>query len=373
MILIGLFTLFLLLMLFCHSLRKFVGFLPLVFLLALWWNWPAAHAASPSPASDPCASAPYGMYPGSYSVYLKLANTMPEKLRERFASALCYAARSDGPARRTFEAQGISPAIFAGHSTYPYSSWELAESVLKAGRKTLPERTSAKAAKTGPAACSRPPYGATPADYKEYIDAMRGQPGAPSRHTIDFDFRDACLAKLGTPRQRRREARLLAHMETIGNNPMNAHAAASIIRTSTISELQAVYQLAKEPKGSPHIHYKPVTFRQFIVDGQSLAAKMAPVQISGVYVQVGQVGLLFRNTSDAAIFSYGPASMSVMFIPIERAGLSSHAAREALYDCREHGGRCAMTFRGLADMCTMTSNGNAQAPQPCLALKDASW
>jgi hypothetical protein len=221
-----------------------------------------------------------------------------------------------------------------------------------------------------PAKCSTPPYGAKRSNYRNYAATIERLPTTPSLHAIDWDFRNACIAKFGTPAEQRQEAQILAHMETVGGNPMSATAAGFLIRTSTIYGLQAIYQMAEDRKRQPHIHYQPMTFRNFIVDGRRLAAKMALVQIKGVYVQVGQIRLIFRNPSDAAVFSYGPANMSEMFIPIE-SGTSSHGAREAFYDCGEHGGRCEMTFWGIADMCTMTRNGIAQSPQPCLAVSEA--
>ncbi len=113
----------------------------------------------------------------------------------------------------------------------------------------------------------------------------------------------------------------------------------------------AARQHAKLTKG-----YSPTTIQDFVLDGKELATREAERSFTGVYLPVGNLGLLFGTTFDAIQFSNGRNLNSpAVHLITENA---SRDFRRRLLVCRSdpasaYGG-CPVHVLGRATMCVLT-------------------
>lgn len=121
-------------------------------------------------------------------------------------------------------------------------------------------------------------------------------------------------------------------------------------------------------------HYRSISVRDFIVDGPTLAAKGARVQLSGAYTHQGNGAVLYADWRSLMMVKYGPPDLpSPPSVPLLTDN-ASHEFREALYSCDSAATYgtpgCLIVVRGRATTCVLTNGFGAQSDSPCVAVED---
>ena len=131
----------------------------------------------------------------------------------------------------------------------------------------------------------------------------------------------------------------------------------------------AVRQSAELAKG-----YSPITFEDFVLDGKELAAREAKRSLTGVYLPVGNLELLFGTNIDAIQFSqgYNQNSPSVHLLT-ENA---SRDFRRQLLACRSNPAAasvgCRVHVLGRATMCVLSGPLGNRLDVPCVSVDEGS-
>lgn len=114
--------------------------------------------------------------------------------------------------------------------------------------------------------------------------------------------------------------------------------------------------------------YEFVSVRNFALDGPTLAAKNAPVTLTGAFILVGNVATLYPDTQ-AVIMADAVTQPSVPLL----TDSASRNLRETLLDCQTNYGTaqvgCQITIRGRATMCSLNNVFGASRNAPCVNVE----
>lgn len=122
------------------------------------------------------------------------------------------------------------------------------------------------------------------------------------------------------------------------------------------------------------LRYRSMSFRDFVVDGLTLAKKSTPVELTGVYTRQGEVAVLYENQNALIMERVGPGEAgSTPTIPL-LTDAASHRFREMQYSCdsqQSYGTLgCILVVRGIATMCSLTNAFGAETDSPCIEVQD---
>jgi len=141
------------------------------------------------------------------------------------------------------------------------------------------------------------------------------------------------------------------------------------LATETTQQNLAARQRAELAKG-----YSPITVQNFILDGKKLATRNAKRSLTGVYLPVGNLELLFETNADAIQFSNGenPNSPTV-YLQTENA--SRPFRGQLLAWCSNPASAyvgCNVHVLGRATMCVLSGPFGSQRNVPCVSVDDGS-
>ena len=151
-----------------------------------------------------------------------------------------------------------------------------------------------------------------------------------------------------------------------------ALAASLALACELVAAQDASYQQALHDL---HQKARPVTVRDFALDGKTLAANLSPVRTSGIYLLQGRTEFLYENPTAAAEAQACDECGRILDIPL----LTSDAPRdfrEQLLECQEDPAKsqmgCLVTIYGLAVTCTVTNVFGATTETPCVEVLDGA-
>jgi hypothetical protein len=120
--------------------------------------------------------------------------------------------------------------------------------------------------------------------------------------------------------------------------------------------------------------YSPITVSDFVLDGKRLAARKAKHSLTGIYMPVGDMELLFQSSADAYMFSNGqsPHSPNVNLLTED----ASRQFRSQLLACRsspaaQYAG-CQVHILGTVTMCVLSDPTGRRRDVPCVSVEDGS-
>lgn len=146
-----------------------------------------------------------------------------------------------------------------------------------------------------------------------------------------------------------------------------------------ILALTAAGMTGANARAAPHyrltVHYRSISFRDFIVDGPTLAKNLTTIELIGAYIREGNVSVLYENMESLEMAHYGPGNMSPpRDIPL-LTDQASHKFRETQYSCDQqaaYGAGCMMVVRGIATTCSLTNAFGAVTETPCIEVIDGA-
>lgn len=120
--------------------------------------------------------------------------------------------------------------------------------------------------------------------------------------------------------------------------------------------------------------YSPVMVRDFVLDGKELASRSAKVSLSGVYMPVDNLEVLFSTRVDAIQFANGHAqSMPIVHLLTANA---TRSFRSELLNCRTNPAAaqigCVVRLLGVATTCVLTNSFGRREEVPCLSVDDGT-
>jgi hypothetical protein len=132
---------------------------------------------------------------------------------------------------------------------------------------------------------------------------------------------------------------------------------------------------ASPPRLHLNLHYRSISFRDFVVDGPTLARKSMPVELTGLYTRQGEEAVLYENENAYIMEHVGQSAGSTPTIPLLTDG-ASHRFREMQYSCdsQQAYGRygCLVIVRGVATICDLTNAFGVETESPCIDVADGS-
>lgn len=141
------------------------------------------------------------------------------------------------------------------------------------------------------------------------------------------------------------------------------------LAAETAQKIRADRQSEELAKG-----YSPTTVQDFVLDGKKLVAMKAKRSLTGVYLPVGNLEVLFGDGSAAVQFSMGNNLNS----PIVHL-LTDNASREfrrQILACRSRQstvyGGCRVHVVGTATMCVISGPLGNRRDVPCVSVADGS-
>ena len=122
------------------------------------------------------------------------------------------------------------------------------------------------------------------------------------------------------------------------------------------------------------VHYKPVSFADFMIDAPQLSAAKQHVEVSGVVIMKGQAEVMYESQQDLLIDTR-TAAMRRPWIGLE-VDNASRSLRTTLYYCSTipqtaYAG-CPVSVRGVATNCNSVNGFGAVITVPCIAVQDGS-
>lgn len=141
------------------------------------------------------------------------------------------------------------------------------------------------------------------------------------------------------------------------------------LAAETAQKIRADRQSEELAKG-----YSPTTVQDFVLDGKQLVARKAKRSLTGVYLPVGNLEVLFGNGSDVYQFSTGNNLNSPMVHLL--TDNASREFRRQLLACRSSQstvyGSCRIHVLGTATMCVISGPLGNRRDVPCVSVADGS-
>jgi hypothetical protein len=141
------------------------------------------------------------------------------------------------------------------------------------------------------------------------------------------------------------------------------------LAAETARQNMAARQSAELARG-----YSPITVRDFVLDGKELAAREEQRSLTGVYLPVGNLELLFETNVDAIQFSNGQNQNSpTVHLLTDNA---SRQFRSQLLACRSNPAAayvgCRVHVLGRATMCVLSGPLGNRRDVPCVSVDEGS-
>lgn len=134
-------------------------------------------------------------------------------------------------------------------------------------------------------------------------------------------------------------------------------------------------RVAEQERAESAKGYSRTTVRDFVLDGRELAQRVAKRSVTGVYLPIGNYGLLFSERIDAIQFASGH-NFNAVSIPL----ITENASREfrsQLLACRGNPASsqigCEVRVLGTATTCAISTRFQTRRDVPCIAVDEGSF
>lgn len=219
------------------------------------------------------------------------------------------------------------------------------------------------------AQCDAPPYGDTQENYAKFSSSMHITGADPTvAKMLQFVSQEAIskACKIKFENADRAEY----HTWGISDDDI------AVTSTSGLAVQDINYHTQRLAKSEPVKNpYQTISVRNFVIDGPQLAAAHAKVDLVGVYILQGSLGMLYTDTQAVVMAKYNSEISTQPSVALLTDD-ASHKLREDLLSCSSNSGAqlgCKVEIRGEATICTLTNNFGASREAPCINGEDGGY
>ena len=217
--------------------------------------------------------------------------------------------------------------------------------------------------------CEAPPYGDTEENYTRFSDSMQGASADPAvakmlQIVSQMAISTACKIKFENADRTEYHTWGISDDDIAVTSPVGL----ALQDINYHNHLGAKSEPVKET-------YQTISVRNFVIDGPHLAATHARVDLVGVYVLQGSLGMLYTDTQAVIMAKYNSAISTQPSVALLTDD-ASHKLREDLLSCSSNPGAqlgCKVEIRGEATICTLSNAFGAAKEEPCINGEDGGY
>jgi hypothetical protein len=217
--------------------------------------------------------------------------------------------------------------------------------------------------------CEAPPYGDTQENYTRFSNSMQGASADPAVAKMlqiisQMAISTACKIKFENADRTEYHTWGISDDDIAVTSPVGL----ALQDINYHNHLGAKSEPVKET-------YQTISVRNFVIDGPHLAATHAKVDLVGVYVLQGSLGMLYTDTQAVIMAKYNSAISTQPSVALLTDD-ASHKLREDLLSCSSNPGAqlgCKVEIRGEATICTLSNAFGAAKEEPCINGEDGGY